>query len=304
MFPDPARLKEVDVSASAIDLHVHTTASDGSLSPEQLIVRANALGIRILSITDHDTMAGFEPALRATRQYGIQLIPGIEITSDDDGQSVHFLGYYIEPSSSILLAELDRQRAERTKRAQVLVERLAADGYAISWEHVQANSAGQVVSRSHIARALIKAGYATSVSDAFARLIGPGAPYFMPRPNKLDPAAAIRLIRQAGGVAILAHPVSMPSASPLSSFPLSRLERYVPAGLQGLEVYYAGYPHETTDGLVQIAHRHGLIMTGGSDFHGLAKPGYELGGVYVPTCVVQALGEACKTGANIACHRS
>lgn len=263
-----------------LDLHVHTTASDGLHSPEEVVAMARRLGLEAVAITDHDTLGGLPAGLAAASAAGLSLIPGVEISTEaEGGAEVHILGYLIASNDATLAHALSRYRHARLERAQEILARLADLGLSLSWDHVLHLAEGDSVGRPHIARALLEEGYVLSVPDAFARYLGHGKPAYVPR-LKVTPAQAIRLIHEAGGLAVLAHPWEVRGLLP----------GLVAQGLDGLEVYYTGYENEMMALLRQMALAHGLVCTGGSDFHGYeVAPGNILGGVRVPRACLTAL---------------
>lgn len=250
---------------TTVDLHTHSRRSDGVLEPRALVAAAAAAGVRLLALTDHDTLAGVRelrsagaPPLPA----GLELVAGIELSTTVDGdRELHLLGYGLDPDNDRLEARLAAFRAERRRRFERIVDRLRAIGCPVDEALAGLDlAATDALGRPTIARALVAAGYASSVADAFERFLGRGGPAYVPRP-KLDPPAAIGLVREAGGVAVLAHPADVLPDEPL-------MDALVEAGLAGLEVHYRGYPPEVVATLAAIARRHRLLATGGTDFHG------------------------------------
>lgn len=276
-----------------VDLHTHTTASDGVLSPAQLVARAAHLALKVLAITDHDTTDGVTEAAEAAREAGIELIPGVEINTDIPGNEVHVLGYYVDVARQTFVEELARLREGRLGRARRMVEVLGKMGVPISMQRVLQLAGEGSVGRPHVAQALIEAGYVMSFNEAFDRYIGRNGPAYVPR-MKFSPAEACALIRSAGGVPVLAHPVYFgPGGVIKAPFDLDMmLPDLLAAGLLGIEVYYPGYDATTTEYLMNIARRHGLLLSGGSDFHGIQVEHADLGGVYVPMKVVRRLRAA------------
>ena len=277
-------MSHTTAKSSTIDLHVHTTASDGTLCPGEVVRQAAACGIAWLGVTDHDSTAGLDEAIaEAERLPEIQVIPGVELSATArEGGDLHLLGYCIDPDSSELQGRLNAFRRERQERVYRIVERLRDAGVPITIEQVADEAGDGAVSRAHIGRVLIELGEVDTIGDAFNRWLGRGRPAFVPRPP-LMVDDAIAMIRAAGGVSVLAHPLTM-----------GRYERQLPemleAGLDGLECYYGPYSEEERQGLAAIARKLGLIATGGSDFHGPDhREGRELGGVYVPYEVLYAL---------------
>lgn len=245
-----------------IDLHLHTTASDGRLSPAQLVARASAARLTTISITDHDTVAAIGEATAVAQAVNIRVVPGIEITAVDDGRDVHMLGYFFDPSSTALAAVLERQRALRVARVREIGAKLAALGMPIDVESVLLAAAarpGSSVGRPQVARELVRAGYVTSVQDAFDKWLASGRPAFTPRTGP-SPAAIVDTIHSAGGVASLAHPAVTKRDELIG--PL------VERGLDAIEVYHSDHSPEAEQIYKVMAKRLGVLVSGGSDFHG------------------------------------
>jgi len=262
-----------------VDLHVHTTASDGQLSPTSVIRKAQALGLATIAITDHDTTEGIEEALAAARGSGLQVIPGVEISTDIPGAEVHILGYYVAYGDPFLREKLSLFRDSRLGRAQRMVAKLARLGVSLEWKRVQEIANGAAVGRPHVARAMLEKGYVSSIHEAFDLYIGRNGPAYEDR-FKLSPAEAVRMILMANGLPVLAHPLQVHHSVP----------ELCAAGLVGLEAYYTGYAPDETDFLLSLAARHGLLATGGSDFHGEdGWPENKLGALAIPPHVVDSL---------------
>jgi predicted metal-dependent phosphoesterase TrpH len=244
-----------------IDLHLHTTASDGLLAPAALVARAAASGLKTISVTDHDTAAGLPEAAEAAARHGLRLVPGVEITSIADGQDVHMLAYFIDPSNGSFAAFLRTQRSDRLARVRRIGERLAELRCPIDVDAIMASSTGTArsVGRPQLADALVAKGYAVDRDDAFNRLLAEGAPAFVPRCGP-TPEAVIASVREAGGVASLAHPGVTRMDSIIA--PLAR------AGLAALEVRHSEHDALTEERYRRLAAHHGLAISGGSDFHG------------------------------------
>lgn len=266
--------------AALVDLHTHTTASDGALTPAALVGAALAAGLSTIAITDHDTVAGIAPARRAAEGTGLRVLPGVELSAIHGERSFHLLGYGLDPETPVLIEGLAALARRREERARAMVARLAEGGTPVAWERVVAHARGSV-GRPHIAEALIEAGYARDVPDAFARLVGSGCPAYLPS-SRLSIAEAVAMVRSAGGEVALAHP--MRSGKALDP------DRLVPelrqAGVSGIEVYHSEHDEAAVQYLCQLATREGFWWSGGSDFHGPAKPGVRLGGVPVPEAVL------------------
>jgi predicted metal-dependent phosphoesterase TrpH len=266
------------------DLHIHSTASDGVLTPSALVHLALERRLDVIALTDHDTLAGLPEAQLAVAGTDLEVIPGVEISSEGSWGDLHFLGFYVDPANSFLKERLQAMRESRMGRARQMVEKLAQLGMPLEWEEVQAQASGQSVGRPHIARALLEHNYIADTGEAFERYIGRDGPAYVPR-MRLTPAEVIEAIHRAGGVAVLAHPAH--------SGAVDRVEEFVAYGLQGLEVYYPEHSTEDREALLDLCHRHRLLATGGSDFHGPAHgKGAPLGSVHVPVECVTRLRQA------------
>ncbi len=274
------------------DLHTHSTASDGRLSPEALAEQAASLGLQALALTDHDTVAGLDAAWTAARQRGLFFIPGLELGTEWGEGECHILGYWLDYRAPALGEWLTRFQEGRLERGRKMVERLRALGLSVSWERVQELAQGGTVTRPHVAEALLEKGYVASREEAFERYLEVGRPAYVAR-RKLSPEEAVQLVRRFHGVPVLAHPASVePERAWLDhSFPLYPwpfLERLLRAGLLGLEAYSGMGPPEVWPRLAELAKRYGLIVTGGSDFHGFPED-LGLGFTPVPPTAVQDL---------------
>jgi 3',5'-nucleoside bisphosphate phosphatase len=275
-----------------VDLHTHTTASDGQFTPTQLVQRACRLGLRVLAITDHDTVAGVVEAQTAGAACGVEVLAGVEINTDVPGAEVHILGYFVDPAHGELNAQLARIREGRVGRAKKMAEVLTTMGAPVRFERILEIAGEGSVCRPHVAQALLEAGHISSYSEAFSRYIGRDSPAYVER-MKFTPAEACALIRRAGGLPVLAHPVHFDRWGKIKARfdEGGLLPAMLDAGLAGLEVYYTGYDAITIEQLLQTARRYGLLATGGTDFHGIRPNEPDLGGVYVPMKVVRKLKE-------------
>ena len=244
------------------DLHLHTSASDGALSPEEIVRKAAKEGFDLIAVTDHDTMAGVAAARAQARQLGIGLITGVEFSCGKQG-SVHVLGYGMEPDNPALARFFVMRGGQREARAEKMIERLCEAGRPISMQRVR-ELAGGVIGRPHIAQALIEAGHASSVSDAFTRFLTPGKPGYVER-EIVTVAEAAALIADAGGVAVLAHPMELKKGDMALE---ALVHEWKGQGLAGLEVYHPSAQNNHLKFLEGLAKREGLIKTGGSDYHG------------------------------------
>jgi hypothetical protein len=269
-----------------VDLHTHSTASDGVYSPGELLQRASAAGLRVLALTDHDTTGGLAEAAEAAGALGIDFIPGLELNTDDGGGEVHILGYFPDLACPAFQQTLQTLRDARELRGQRMVEQLNAHGIALSWQRVRTIARG-TVGRPHVAMALIEAGYVQSVGEAFERYIGKGCMGYVPR-YRLSPFDATRLIDSANGLPVIAHPLTLPGLNTLRNW----LPELCAVGMVGLETYYGPYTAENEAELQALADQYHLIPTGGSDFHGPGIHPTPLGGRYVPYEVVERLQAA------------
>jgi 3',5'-nucleoside bisphosphate phosphatase len=250
-----------------IDLHVHSNASDGTDDPTEVTRRAAAAGLDVVALTDHDTQGGMAEA-RAALPAGLTLVPGMELSCDLGGRSVHLLAYLFDPADPALAAETDLVRNDRVNRAKAMVARLAELGTGVTWEQVAAIAGGAVVGRPHIARALVASGAIATTEEAFTdEWIGDGGRAFVDR-YAPDLARAVGLVRAAGGVPVLAHP-----RSPGYEIPDEVIEALAGAGLGGIEVFHFDHDAAERKRLIELAKSLHLITTGGSDDHGSYQPG-------------------------------
>jgi predicted metal-dependent phosphoesterase TrpH len=245
---------------AAVDLHSHTTASDGTLAPRELVALAARQGVRVLAVTDHDSTNGVAEARDAARAHpGLTIVPGIEINCDVDGAEIHVLGYFLELDAPWLQDFLAQQRAERVARVHRVLEKLAALGMPIDAAEVFDLVKGGSAGRPHIAQAMVHRGYVRSVREAFDRYLHTGGPASAPR-RKLTPEQAVGVVRRAHGVPVIAHPGLANRDAMLPAL--------IDAGLQGVEAHYPEHSAAQTQSYLDLCARHGLIATGGSDFHG------------------------------------
>jgi 3',5'-nucleoside bisphosphate phosphatase len=243
-----------------IDLHSHTTASDGEHSPEDLLTRARVAGVTTLAVTDHDTVKGLARAQVAADARGVRLVPGIEVSTEAEGREVHVLGHFVDPTEPGLASFSDRLGTERAERMGRMVERMNQLGFPVTFEEVERIAAGAHLGRPHLALALLGRGYVTSTREAFDRFIGDGKPGWVDR-FRLPAEDAIAMLHLAGGTATIAHPGS----SKVSSFTLERLTK---AGLDGLEIFHPDHVPSQREAFLRQADALGLVPTAGSDYHG------------------------------------
>lgn len=268
---------------SEVDLHIHSTASDGRLTPAEIVNKSAGLGITTIALADHDTVSGIAPALEAARVFPwLQVIPCVEISTNMDAGTVHILGYFIDFNSLELQDTLDGLRISRQKRAQSMVAKLRELGVQIEWQRVMEIAGSGLICRPHIAQAMLEKGYITTFKEAFTRYIGQGGPAYVER-QKITPKGAVELVLRNKGLPILAHPLTIDS-------PERMIVRLKTNGLAGIEAYYNGYTADEINKLVTLADKYDLVVTGGSDYHGLDE-GSEtmIGGVAVPMESVKRL---------------
>lgn len=279
-----------------IDLHAHTSWSDGTCGVAEMFQLARHVGLSTLALTDHDTVAGWQELPAAVAASGVAAVPGIEVSAQHEGRSVHVLALLVAPDEATDLArEMRRAREARVQRARRMVELIAAD-HPVSWGDVRAQVAGEttVIGRPHIADALVAAGVVPDRSAAFAEILRPSGPYYVPY-YAPSPVTAVRAIRGAGGVSIAAHPGSVTRDDDL---PLSLLEEMVEAGLDGVEVDHREHDDAERARLRDFADHHGLLSTGGSDYHGSGKPN-ELGENLTAPAVLAAIEERGAGGTSV-----
>ncbi|MBW2552832.1 MAG: PHP domain-containing protein [Deltaproteobacteria bacterium] len=257
-----------------IDLHIHTTESDGTLTPSQVVRYAKEKGLKAVAITDHDTIHGNEEAIKEGISAGVEVIPGVEISVDYSPGTMHMLGYFITTEDPILnekLALLQDSRADRNPR---IIEKLNKLGLSLTYDEVVQVSGGGQVGRPHMAQVLMKKGYTKSIKEAFDKYLGKGAPAYLDK-FRLSAVEAITMITDAGGIPVLAHPFTLycKSSDELDAL----VEKLVNQGLQGLEVYYSEHDERKTSSYKLLAKRYNLAITGGSDFHGKNMKGIDLG---------------------------
>ncbi len=254
-----------------VDLHLHTTESDGRLKPAELVDFVAKRGLKVVAITDHDITDGLEPAWEAAKAYpDLHIIPGIELSTDIPGNEIHILGYYIDYKDREFQATLRCFRESRIGRAKEMVDKLGELGLPVDWERVKEIAGQGAIGRPHIAQAMVEKGYISLPAEAFVKYIGRNGLAYAER-VKQTPEEAVRLVSGVGGVAAMAHPAQIENLDGI-------LENLRAAGLKGMEVHYAEYDQPTRDRLAETARRHGLLTCGGSDYHALGVPGEHLPG--------------------------
>ena len=252
----------------AIDLHTHSNASDGTHDPAQVVAEAAAHGLTTIALTDHDTTAGWAEASQAGLELGVDLVPGGEISTQHNGISVHLLGYLIDPHHPGLLQEMERARASRDTRMERMVALLAADGIPVTLEGVRAQAKpGATLGRPHVADALVEVGYVRDRDEAFADLLHDRSPYYVHH-YAPDVVRAVALVREAGGVPVMAHPFANRRGRTVTDHVIEQMAQ---AGLGGLEAHHRDHLGPERAHAVALAERLGLFVTGSSDYHGAGK---------------------------------
>ncbi len=261
---------------SRVDLHIHSNASDGKYSPDVIVRMAAELGLRYISLTDHDSVESVPAAIKAAQAFPtLTFIPGVEISTDAPDGEVHVLGYFIDFNAPELKESLKRFQDNRLGRARGMIDKLAKFGVIIDWERVKQLAGDASVGRPHIARAMLEKGYINSFEEAFQKYIGHGGPAYVER-DKLAPEEAVGLILRSHGLPVLAHPFTVNN-------PKALVKKLKPAGLIGLEAYYKDASLEDTQNMLKLAEAQELIATGGTDFHGMGENNeVPIGGVNVP----------------------
>ena len=255
-----------------VDLHVHSNKSDGTCSPSELVDLAIQKGLSAFALTDHDTTAGLDEAIEYAKGRDIEVVPGIEFSTEYQGRDIHVLGLAIDYKAPVFADRLQAFVDSRIGRNRKMCRNLTEAGIDISYEKLMAAYPGAVITRAHYARYLLDHGYVKSLPEAFERYVGDHCPYFVPR-EKVTPVQAVQLIRQAKGIPVLAHPTLYHMGKDALQKLVSSLTE---AGLVGLEAVYSTYSAGEEREMRQLASRNGLLISGGSDFHGSNKPGLEL----------------------------
>jgi len=267
-----------------IDLHMHTTLSDGRLTPEELVGLLDRQGVDVAAVTDHDSTEGLDAAMAAAKQYtGLRVVPGIEISADhptDPKSDVHVLGYFLDYHDDAFQERLQAFRDDRKYRGQRIVERLGEQGYAVEWERVLEIAGEAGVGRPHIAQALVERGYIKTVKEAFNGLLNDEGTAFVGR-SHISIAESVELINSVGGVAVLAHPLYVPGYEEL-------IPQLASFGIVGFEVHYGEWAPEQRKSLARLAERYGMLPTGGSDYHAMGHEGEHLPGTAGPPAEVFA----------------
>lgn len=275
-----------------IDLHVHTTLSDGTLTPSEVVRAAQRIGLRAIAITDHDTLRGNQEAIEEGSKLGVEVVPGVEVSVDFPGGTMHVLGYYVGLNCSPLIKVLKRIENARHERNKEILDKLGRLGMPLDYEEIRTVASEGPVGRPHIAQALIQRNYVASVREAFDKYLKKGAPAYADR-LRFSETEAVRSICQAGGIAVLAHPgtLNCSGAESLSAI----VERIVSVGVEGVEAYYPSHSIEMQRICESLAEQHDILVTGGTDFHGAISPENTLGSGYGDLFVPYSLLEKMKT---------
>ncbi len=268
---------------SKVDLHIHSTVSDGKLSPADVVHKSAGRGLTVIALADHDSVDGIAPAIAAAKAFPqLKVIPGVELSTDVSKGEVHVLGYFVDYTNRELKASLERMRHSRQERACGIVAKLGKLGIYIEWQRVQEIAGSGSIGRPHIAQAMLEKGYITSVKEAFTKYISRDGPAYVER-GKMTPQEVVELLLRTNGLPVLAHPLTI-------NDPETIVIKLKAAGLIGIEAYYYGYTAEEVSQLVSLANRYNLITTGGSDYHGPnTSTEAVLGGADVPVASAEQL---------------
>ena len=256
-----------------IDLHVHSTASDGSLTPTEVVNRAAGLGLTAMALTDHDTVSGIDEALKAAKDLDMKVIPGIEVSCIYKEKEIHILGLYIDHTNPELLSFLKEASRKRYDRNMEMLAAFNKNGFEITVEDLHCGNPKTVITRAHFARALLKRGYVSSVDQAFRKYLNPDRPYYRSR-ELITPEEVLNALQAAGGFPVLAHPLQYKLGWAGTEELVSMLKEH---GLCGLECFHSSNNQDESGKLRKLAKKYSLAPTGGSDFHGAAKPDIEIG---------------------------
>lgn len=256
-----------------VDLHVHSTASDGTLTPSEVIKLAKEIDLRAVALTDHDTIDGVKEALSAGRELGIEVIPGVELSCSYNNKEIHMVGLFINHNDAFFCEKLDELKITRDNRNYEMADKFKEMGIPITFEEIRAHYPDAIITRAHFASYLYEQGYVSSVKDAFDRYLNDNGPCFVPR-YKMPASETIRLIHEAGGIAILAHPILYRMGNQALS---EMVESLAKCGLDGIEAIYSTYTPSDESLIRRLAKTNNLVLSGGSDFHGANKPAIKLG---------------------------
>ena len=280
------------MNSKIVDLHAHTTESDGSFTPEELILEAKRVGLSAIAITDHDSISGIKKAAPIAAECDIELIPGVELSTDYNGKEVHVVGLFIDIENKYFLRKIKEFKENRDNRNAIMVENLQKEGFSITMEDLVAENPDCVITRANIARFLYEHGMIPTIQTAFEKYIGDNCKCYVNR-FKITPMDGVRLIKEAGGTAILAHPLLYH----MSDATLQKMvDEMKEAGLDGIEAIYCTYTPSEERLMKKFAQENHLLISGGSDFHGTTKPNLNLGTgygkLYIPYEVLENIKAA------------
>ena len=280
------------MNSKIVDLHAHTTESDGSFTPEELILEAKRVGLSEIAITDHDSISGIKKAAPIAAECDIELIPGVELSTDYNGKEVHVVGLFIDIENKYFLRKIKEFKENRDNRNAIMVENLQKEGFSITMEDLMAENPDCVITRANIARFLYEHGMIPTIQTAFEKYIGDNCKCYVNR-FKITPMDGVRLIKEAGGTAILAHPLLYH----MSDATLQKMvDEMKEAGLDGIEAIYCTYTPSEERQMKKFAQENHLLISGGSDFHGTTKPNLNLGTgygkLYIPYEVLENIKAA------------
>lgn len=268
-----SNIKSEVIVMQYIDLHVHSNASDGTLTPTEVVTLAIQKNLAAIALSDHDTVKGVEEAIQAAKGTDLEVIPATELSCYYQGIEIHILGLYVNYKDPIFLAELERLEQARFQRNLDMIELFRKDGIDITLEDLQAGNPNSIITRAHFARVLVQTGICKDKNAAFEHYLGVGCPYYLPKPQ-VTPEHSLPLIIHAGGIPILAHPMLYH----MGWEQVEELIRYlIPLGLKGIEAYHSSNYIQQSDRLRSLAQKFNLLVSGGSDFHGANKPDIDLG---------------------------
>lgn len=267
------------------DLHLHSTLSDSTFTPKEVIERAKKAGLSAVAITDHDCVDAIEPAFKIAKSHNIELIPAVELSSENKEDEAHILGYFIDWQDKWLLDNLEKMQICRIERVKKMAEKLKNHGIDIDVDEIFKLSGGGSVGRLHIAQVMLKEGYVPDIKEAFRKYIGNNAPCYVSK-FKLSPKEAIKIVHRAGGISILAHPVVLKGERILYDM--------IDDGINGIEVYHPDHSQADAIYFLKFATKHKLLVTGGSDCHGLGKERILIGSIKIPYELVDRLKDAVK----------
>ncbi len=281
----------VERSSNMVDLHTHSTRSDGTLTPTELVRLAKEAGLKAIALTDHNTLTGFREAQEEGARTGLEVVPGVELSTSYEGAEIHILGYYIEQDNAAFLKKLMGFADGRDRRNRKMAKLLQKEGFDITVEDLEREYPGAMITRGHFSQYMAEHGMAGNPDRAFKEYLEPGCRCYVPQ-EKLSPFDAIGLVRLGNGVPVLAHPVLCPMADGKLRSLIGKLKE---AGLAGIEAIYSMNEPEDEKKLLGLAEEMGLLVSGGSDFHGARKPHIQLGtgrgGLHVPDCVLEGIKE-------------